>query len=281
MDTINQKRFRKINPAILIIFFLFTYAIMYFRFKNVVIGYSIIYLLFALLISVFYIFEDAIFTQESTVKHEKILMQKSLFNPKGEFVEKFSIQPIYSEFVVFNLKRNSEDPYGARVIALEAIHYKNNVMLQSLFIPIKKDIRGYMPLSLALKKFYSFAGDLPVILYNQPFTYTYLNIKLNKEVHFDYVDTMKIAKDIYGKQKVSVADLSKFLNFRNLKYDNLRDSKTIGAIYLDYINTINSVKKKEKKVKLKEERKERRTQKIEELRSQDNKKEKSSKKEEV
>lgn len=281
MDTINQKRFRKINPAILIVFFLFTYSIMYFRAKNVVIGYSIVYLLFTLLISVFYIFEDAIFTQESTIKHEKILMQKSLFNPRGEFVGKFSIQPIYEEFVVFNLKRNSEDPYGAKVFALEAIHYKNNIMLKSLFIPLKKDIRGYLPLSLALKKFYDFAGDLPVILFNQPFTYTYLNIKLNKEVHMDYVDTMKISKDIYGKQKVSASDLSKFLNFRNLKHDNLRDSKTIGAIYLDYINTINTAKKKEKKVKLKEERREKRKEKIEDLKSKEWKKETNSNKKEV
>lgn len=255
MDTVSQKRFRKITPAILIIFFLFTYLIMYLRLKNTIIGYSILYLLIALVISVFYIFEDILFKEESTVKHEKILMKKSLFNPKGEFIEKFSIQPIYEEFVVFNLKRNSEDPYGAKVIALEGIHYKDNIMLKSLFIPLVKDIKGYMPLSSALKKFYSFAGDLPIVIYNQPFTFTYLNIKLNKEIDMDYIDTMKISKDIYGKHGVSVSSISKFLNFRNINHDNLRDSKTIGAIYLDYINTINITKEKEIKSKLKEMKK--------------------------
>lgn len=255
MDTVSQKRLRKISPAILVVFFLFTYVIMYFRFKNTLIGYSILYLLTTLLISIFYIFEDILFKGESTSHHEKILMKKSLFNPKGEFIEKFSIQPIYDEFVTFNLKRNSEDPYGADVVALEGIHYKDNIMLKSLFIPLKKNINAYMPLSSSMKKFYDFSGDLPIILYNQPFTYTYLNIKLNREIHMDYVDTMKISKDIYGKYGLSLSSLSKFLNFRNLNHDNLRDSKTIGAIYLDYINTINSVKDKDKKAKLKEMKK--------------------------
>jgi len=203
--------------------------------------FALFYILIGLLIALFYLLKDWIYTPDK-VHYTQMIMEDALFNHRGEILETFESYPLYDEFVTFHLTRKSEDPYNDTVYSLQAVRYVKNKMIDSLFIPIQpKDphLKKYaMPLNNAIGRFLRYAGNTPIIIYNQPFTHTYLNIKLDKEVHISFVDAMKMSKDLYGITNKPIGHLQRYLRFYNLEGDQVRDAKVIGAIYLDYIYTV-------------------------------------------
>lgn len=212
------------------------------------ITYSLLYIGIGFLIALFYVFKDYLYNPLSA-SYKRVIMEDALFNHKGMILDDFESYPLYKEFVTFHLKRTAEDPYSDTVSAIEAVRYINHKMIDALYIPLaSKDTvekHHVMPLKEAVGKFIRYAGDQPIIIYNQPFTHTYLNVKLDKEVHISFIDAMKMSKDLYGLTGKSVKDLRKFLGFYNLGDDEVADAKVIGAIYLDYIYTVSKYRKKE------------------------------------
>lgn len=212
------------------------------------ISYALIYIIFGMLISLFYILKDFIYTPDR-LNYKQIIMQDALFNHKGEIIEEFEAYPLYQEFVTFHLNRKSEDPYNDTVTSLQAVRFIKNRMIDSLFIPIHPTdpllAKYTIPLNEAIGRFLRYAGDRPIIIYNQPFTHTYLNIKLDKEVHISFIDAMKMSKDLYGIANKPLSLVKKYLRLYNLEGDYVSDAKVIGAIYLDYIYTVSRYRNKE------------------------------------
>lgn len=237
---------------LLLIFFIF-----YRQREQVEILYALIYIFMGLLISLFYILKDFIYTPDK-LSYQNIVMEDALFHHKGEIVDDFESYPLYNEFVTFHLKRSSEDPYNDTVVSLEAVRYIKHKMVDSLFIPLDpKDplLKTYaLPLNEAVAKFIMYARNTPIIIYNQPFTHTYLNVKLDKEVHISFIDAMTMSKDLYGIIHKPLRDVRRYLGFYRLDEDPVGHAKVIGAIYLDYIYTVTTFKKKENK-KLEREKK--------------------------
>lgn len=237
---------------LMIVFFYF-----YKKYNRVEIAYALIYIAVGLFISLFYVLKDFIFTPEK-MNYKQIIMQDALYNHKGEILDEFETFPLYKEFITFHLGRKSEDPYDDTVTSLQAVKYINDKMIDSLYIPLaSKDplIAKYkLPLKEAIGRFIRYAGDLPIIIYNQPFTHTYLNVKLDKEIHISFIDAMVMSKDIYGITNKPVRDVKKYLKFINLETDNVQDAKVIGAIYLDYIYTVTKFKKAEARKKARKAR---------------------------
>lgn len=209
--------------------------------------FALFYILIGLLISLFYFLKDWIYTPDK-VHYTQMIMEDALFSHRGEIIEAFESYPLYDEFVTFHLTRKSEDPYNDTVLSLQAVRYVKNKMMDSLFIPIQpKDphLKKYaMPLNNAIGRFLRYAGNTPIIIYNQPFTHTYLNIKLDKEVHISFVDAMKMSKDLYGITSKPIGHLQRYLRLYNLEGDQVRDAKVIGAIYLDYMYTVSKYRTK-------------------------------------
>ena len=237
---------------LMIVFFYF-----YKKYNRVEIAYALIYIAVGLFISLFYVLKEFIFTPEK-MNYKQIIMQDALYNHKGEILDEFETFPLYREFITFHLGRKSEDPYDDTVTSLQAVKYMNDKMIDSLYIPLaSKDplIAKYkLPLKEAIGRFIRYAGDLPIIIYNQPFTHTYLNVKLDKEIHISFIDAMVMSKDIYGITNKPIRDVKKYLKFINLESDNVQDAKVIGAIYLDYIYTVTKFKKAEARKKAKKAR---------------------------
>ena len=200
------------------------------------------------MISLFYILKDYIYSPDR-LNYNQVIMEDALFNHKGEIIEEFEAYPLYHEFVTFHLDRKSEDPYRDTVTSIQAVKYINHKMVDSLFIPIDPSdplLKKYtVPLNEAIGRFLRYAGDLPIIIYNQPFTHTYLNVKLDKEVHISFIDAMKMSKDLYGINNKPLGQIQKYLRLYNLGSDKVAGAKVIGAIYLDYIYTVSKYRTKQ------------------------------------
>ena len=234
-------------------FLLLLIVFLYFnnRYDKVEITYAIIYIIFGMMISLFYILKDYIYSPDR-LNYKQVIMEDALFNHKGEIIEEFEAYPLYREFVTFHLNRTSEDPYSDTVTSIQAVKYLNNKMVDSLFIPIAPAdplLKKYtIPLNQAVGRFLRYAGDLPIIIYNQPFTHTYLNIKLDKEVHISFIDAMKMSKDLYGITNKPLGHIQKYLRLYNLGSDQVAGAKVIGAIYLDYIYTVSKYRTKQARI---------------------------------
>lgn len=231
-------------------FLLLLLVFLYFnnRYDKEEITYAIIYIFFGMMISLFYILKDYIYSPDR-LNYKQVIMEDALFNHKGEIIEEFEAYPLYHEFVTFHLNRKSEDPYRDTVTSIQAVKYINNKMVDSLFIPIDPSdplLKKYtVPLNEAIGRFLRYAGDLPIIIYNQPFTHTYLNVKLDKEVHISFIDAMKMSKDLYGITNKPLGHIQKYLRLYNLSNDQVAGAKVIGAIYLDYIYTVSKYRTKQ------------------------------------
>lgn len=258
MEVIRKIVNRRFTYLYLFLFFMLLYFYLYNRDGEIEIAYAILYFSMGLLIALFYIFKDMILNPDK-LNYKEVLMEKPLYNPKGEILEEFESFPLYREFIAMHLERNDEDPYGAEVTSLQAIRYRNNLMIDSLFIPLKpKDplLKRYaLSLKEATGKLLKFADNTPIIVYNQPFTHTYLNIKLDKEVHITFIDAMRMSKDIYGIFNEPIKEVQRYLRLVNIDDDKVRDARVVGAIYLDYIHTVTVYKEKEKRKKKCEQRK--------------------------
>lgn len=233
--------------------FLILLAIFYYYYRQrdqIEILYALIYIFMGLLISLFYILKDFIYTPDK-LSYQNVIMEDALFHHRGEIIDDFESYPLYTEFVTFHLKRASEDPYSDTVQSLEAVRYIKNKMVDSLFIPLNpKDplLKPYaLPLNEAIGKFLIYARNTPIIIYNQPFTHTYLNVKLDKEVHISFIDAMTMSRDLYGISNKPLRQVRKHLGFYRLDEDPVGNAKVVGAIYLDYIYTITTFKNKENK----------------------------------
>jgi len=241
--------FMYIFLLLMIVFFYF-----YKKYDRMEIAYALIYIAVGLFISLFYILKDFIYTPDR-MEYKQIIMQDALFNHKGEILDEFESYPIYREFIAFHLERKSEDPYDDTVTSLQAVKYINNKMVDSLYIPLtNKDplVAKYkLPLKEAVGRFIRYAGDFPIIIYNQPFTHTYFNIMLDKEIHISFIDAMVMSKDIYGIMNKPLRDVRRYLKLTNLEGDHVADAKVIGAIYLDYIYTATKYKTSEARKKRK------------------------------
>ncbi len=220
------------------------------RYEKQEISYAIIYIIFGMMISLFYILKDFIYNPDR-LNYKQVIMEDALFNHKGEIIEEFESYPLYQEFVTFHLSRKTEDPYSETVHSLQAVRYIKNKMIDSLFIPLQTTdpiLKNYtLPLNEAIGRFLRYAGDLPIIIYNQPFTHTYLNVKLDKEVHISFIDAMKMSKDLYGIANKPLSHIQRYLKLYNLDRDYVADAKIVGAIYLDYIYTVSKYRSKEAK----------------------------------
>jgi len=231
-------------------FLLLLIVFLYFnnRYDKEEITYAIIYIFFGMMISLFYILKDYIYSPDR-LNYKQVIMEDALFNHKGEIIEEFEAYPLYHEFVTFHLNRKSEDPYRDTVTSIQAVKYIKNKMVDSLFIPIDPSdplLKKYtVPLNEAIGRFLRYAGDLPIIIYNQPFTHTYLNVKLDKEVHISFIDAMKMSKDLYGITNKPLGHIQKYLRLYNLSNDQVAGAKVIGAIYLDYIYTVSKYRTKQ------------------------------------
>jgi len=231
-------------------FLLLLIVFLYFnnRYDKEEITYAIIYIFFGMMISLFYILKDFIYSPDR-LNYKQVIMEDALFNHKGEIIEEFEAYPLYHEFVTFHLNRKSEDPYRDTVTSIQAVKYINNKMVDSLFIPIDPSdslLKMYtVPLNEAIGRFLRYAGDLPIIIYNQPFIHTYLNVKLDKEVHISFIDAMKMSKDLYGITNKPLGHIQKYLRLYNLKSDKIEEEKEIDAIYLDYIYTVSKYRTKQ------------------------------------
>lgn len=212
--------------------------------------YGLIYIFMGLVISLFYILKDFIYTPDK-ISYQNVIMQDALFHHRGEIIDDFESYPLYDEFVTFHLKRTSEDPYNDTVVSLEAVRYIKHTMVDSLFIPLNpKDplLKSYvLPLNEAIAKFLIYARNTPIIIYNQPFTHTYLNVKLDKEVHISFIDAMTMSRDLYGIFNKPLKDIKKYLGFYGLGNDSVANAKVLGALYLDYIYTVTTYKKREQR----------------------------------
>ena len=212
--------------------------------------YALFYIFMGLLISLFYILKDFIYAPDK-LSYQNIIMEDALYHHRGEIIDDFESYPLDSEFVAFHLKRTSEDPYNDTVQSLEAVRYIKSKMVDSLFIPLNpKDplLKPYaLPLNEAIGKFLIYARNTPIIIYNQPFTHTYLNVKLDKEVHISFIDAMTMSRDLYGITNKPLRQVRKYLGFHRLDEDNVGNAKVVGAIYLDYIYTVTTYKNKENK----------------------------------
>jgi len=234
-------------------FLLLLIVFLYFnnRYDRAEITYAIIYIIFGMMISLFYILKDYIYSPDR-MNYKQVIMEDALFNHKGEIIEEFEAYPLYREFVTFHLNRTSEDPYSDTVTSIQAVKYMKNKMVDSLFIPIDpKDplLKKYsLTLNQAVGRFLRYAGDLPIIIYNQPFTHTYLNIKLDKEVHISFIDAMKMSKDLYGITNKPLEHIQKYLRLYNLGNDSVAGAKVIGAIYLDYIYTVSKYRTRQARI---------------------------------
>jgi len=248
MDLIRKIFNRKFVYFYSFLLLLLVFLYFYNRYDQEEISYALIYIIFGMLISLFYILKDFIYTPDK-LNYRQIIMQDALFNHKGEIIEEFEAYPLYQEFVTFHLNRKSEDPYSDTVTSLQAVRFIKNRMIDSLFIPIHPTdplLDKYtLPLNEAIGRFLRYAGDRPIIIYNQPFTHTYLNIKLDKEVHISFIDAMKMSKDLYGIANKPLSLVRKYLKLYNLEGDYVSDAKVIGAIYLDYIYTVSKYRTKE------------------------------------
>lgn len=231
-------------------FLLLLIVFLYFnnRYEKQEISYAIIYIIFGMMISLFYILKDFIYNPDR-LNYKQVIMEDALFNHKGEIIEEFESYPLYQEFVTFHLSRKTEDPYSETVNSLQAVRYIKNKMVDSLFIPLNTTdpmLKNYtLPLNEAIGRFLRYAGDLPIIIYNQPFTHTYLNVKLDKEVHISFIDAMKMSKDLYGIANKPLSHIQKYLRLYNIDRDYVADAKIVGAIYLDYIYTVSRYRSKE------------------------------------
>lgn len=234
-------------------FLLLLIVFLYFnnRYDKEEITYAIIYIFFGMMISLFYILKDSIYSPDR-LNYKQVIMEDALFNHKGEIIEEFEAYPLYHEFVTFHLNRKSEDPYRDTVSSIQAVKYINNKMVDSLFIPIDPSdvlLKKYtVPLNEAIGRFLRYAGDLPIVIYNQPFTHTYLNVKLDKEVHISFIDAMKMSKDLYGITNKPLGHIQKYLRLYNLSNDQVAGAKVIGAIYLDYIYTVSKYRTKQARI---------------------------------
>jgi len=234
-------------------FLLLLIVFLYFnnRYDKEEITYAIIYIFFGIMISLFYILKDYIYSPDR-LNYKQVIMEDALFNHKGEIIEEFEAYPLYHEFVTFHLNRKSEDPYRDTVTSIQAVKYINNKMVDSLFIPIDPSdplLKKYtVPLNEGIGRFLRYAGDLPIIIYNQPFTHTYLNVKLDKEVHISFIDAMKMSKDLYGITNKPLSHIQKYLRLYNLSSDQVAGAKVIGAIYLDYIYTVSKYRTKQARI---------------------------------
>ena len=241
--------FMYIFLLLMIVFFYF-----YKKYDRMEIAYALIYIAVGLFISLFYILKDFIYTPDR-MDYKQIIMQDALFNHKGEILDEFEAFPMYKEFIAFHLERKSEDPYDDTVTSLQAVKYINAKMVDSLYIPLtNKDplIAKYkLPLKEAVGRFIRYAGDFPIIIYNQPFTHTYFNVMLDKEIHISFIDAMVMSKDIYGIMNKPLRDVRRYLKLTNLEGDHVADAKVIGAIYLDYIYTATKYKTSESRKKRK------------------------------
>lgn len=240
--------------------FLLLLAVFYFYYQRrdeVEILYALLYIFMGLLISLFYLLKDFIYTPDK-LSYQNVIMEDALFHHRGEIINDFESYPLYNEFVTFHLKRTSEDPYNDTVQSLEAVRYIKDKMVDSLFIPLDpKDpfLESYtLSLNEAIAKFLIYARNTPIIIYNQPFTHTYLNVKLDKEVHISFIDAMTMSRDLYGFANKPLRTVRKHLGFYRLDEDNVGNAKVVGAIYLDYIYTVTSYKKKEKKRALRDQK---------------------------
>lgn len=236
---------------------LLVFYVFYRQRGQIEIFYGLIYIFMGLLISLFYSLKDFIYTPDR-MSYQNIIMEDALFHHRGEIIDDFESYPLYQEFVTFHLKRSSEDPYNDTVVSLEAVRYIKHTMVDSLFIPLNpKDplMQNYViPLNEAIAKFLIYARNMPIIIYNQPFTHTYLNVKLDKEVHISFIDAMTMSRDLYGITNKPLIDVKKFLGLHGLANDSVANAKVLGAIYLDYIYTVKVLKHKEKKKQEREEK---------------------------
>ena len=241
--------FMYIFLLLMIVFFYF-----YKKYDRMEIAYALIYLAIGLFISLFYILKDFIYTPDR-MDYKQVIMQDALFNHKGEILDEYEAFPMYKEFIAFHLERKSEDPYDDTVTSLQAVKYINAKMVDSLYIPLtNKDplVAMYkLPLKEAVGRFIRYAGDFPIIIYNQPFTHTYFNVMLDKEIHISFIDAMVMSNDIYGIMNKPLKDVRKYLKLTNLDGDKVGDAKVIGAIYLDYIYTATKYKTSEARKKRK------------------------------
>ncbi|MGB4589118.1 MAG: hypothetical protein WBI17_07790 [Clostridiaceae bacterium] len=239
--------FMYIFLLLMIVFFYF-----YKKYDRMEIAYALIYITIGLFISLFYILKDFIYTPDR-MDYKQIIMQDALFNHKGEILDEFEAFPMYKEFIAFHLERKSEDPYDDTVTSIQAVKYINAKMVDSFYVPLtSKDplVAKYkLPLKEAVGRFIRYAGDLPIIIYNQPFTHTYFNVMLDKEIHISFIDAMVMSKDIYGIMNKPLRDVRRYLKLTNLDGDNVADAKVIGAIYLDYIYTATKYKTSEARKK--------------------------------
>lgn len=239
--------FMYIFLLLMIVFFFY-----YKKYDRMEIAYALIYLAIGLFISLFYILKDFIYTPDR-MEYKQVIMQDALFNHKGEILDEFEAFPMYKEFIAFHLERKSEDPYDDTVTSLQAVKYINNKMVDSFYVPLtSKDplVAKYkLPLKEAVGRFIRYAGDLPIIIYNQPFTHTYFNVMLDKEIHISFIDAMVMSKDIYGIMNKPLKDVRRYLRLTNLEDDKVGDAKVIGAIYLDYIYTATKYKTSEARKK--------------------------------
>lgn len=239
--------FMYIFLSLMIVFFYY-----YKKYDRMEIAYALIYIAIGLFISLFYILKDFIYTP-NRMEYKQIIMQDALFNHKGEILDEFEAFPMYKEFIAFHLERKSEDPYDDTVTSLQAVKYINAKMVDSFYVPLtNKDplVAKYkLPLKEAIGRFISYAGDLPIIIYNQPFTHTYFNVMLDKEIHISFIDAMVMSKDIYGIMNKPLKDVRRYLKLTNLEGDKVGDAKVIGAIYLDYIYTATKYKTSEARKK--------------------------------
>ena len=241
--------FMYIFLLLMMVFFYF-----YKKYDRMEIAYALIYIAIGLFISLFYILKDFIYTPDR-MDYKQIIMQDALFNHKGEILDEFEAFPMYKEFIAFHLERKSEDPYDDTVTSLQAVKFINAKMVDSLYIPLtNKDplVAKYkMPLKEAVGRFIRYAGDFPIIIYNQPFTHTYFNVMLDKEIHISFIDAMVMSKDIYGIMNKPIKDVRRYLKLTHLDGDKVGDAKVIGAIYLDYIYTATKYKTSEARKKRK------------------------------
>lgn len=239
--------FMYIFLLLMIVFFYY-----YKKYDRMEIAYALIYLAIGLFISLFYILKDFIYTPDR-MEYKQIIMQEALFNHKGEILDEFEAFPMYKEFIAFHLERKSEDPYDDTVTSLQAVKYINTKMVDSFYVPLtSKDplVAKYkLPLKEAVGRFIRYAGDFPIIIYNQPFTHTYFNVMLDKEIHISFIDAMVMSKDIYGIMNKPLKDVRRYLRLTNLEEDKVADAKVIGAIYLDYIYTATKYKTSEARKK--------------------------------
>lgn len=241
MDMIKKIFNKKFMYAYIFLILLLIFLYFNKRYDKDEIYFGMIYILIGFMISLFYILKDVIFTPDR-LQYKQVIMEDALFNHKGEIIEEFEAYPLYEEFITFHLTRKDEDPYNDTVTSIQAVRYSKSKMVDSLFIPLKPVnplLGNYtVPLNEAIGRFLRYADSLPIIIYNQPFTHTYLNIKLDKEVHISFIDAMKMSKDLYGISNKPISQIRKYLGFYNLEDDMVKDAKVIGAVYLDYIYTV-------------------------------------------